>query len=133
MMQTVQQKAGGLKASALVAMSVSVFIMLVGLVEILPAKFFPPGILFFCAGLMLLLVSFLIEMKKLDHVGSQIILGFVLLFNGVNKIFDLDIKVMPGFLIIVGFAYFCSLSMDIFRNSKNEVKAHGQTKAGERS
>lgn len=129
-MQTEQQKVRSLKADVIISIGLSVFIILLGVVEILPDRYLPEGTLFLCAGVILLLVSLMIEFKRLDHVGFHVIFGLVLLFNGVNKILDMDIKVMPAFLIVIGFAYFCSLSMDKFKNTRDEVNAYVKTTAG---
>lgn len=129
-MQTEQQKVRSLKADVIISIGLSVFIILLGVVEILPDRYLREGTLFLCAGVILLLVSFMIEFKRLDHVGFHVIFGLVLLFNGVNKILDMDIKVMPAFLIVIGFAYFCSLSMDKFKNTRDEVNAYVKTTAG---
>ena len=129
-MKTEHQKRNTVKADVLIAIGLSVFIMLVGIVELIPEKYLPAGTLFIISGLILLLVSCIIEIKKLDHVGFQIILAFILLLNGLNYMFSLNIKVMPAFLVVIGFAYFYSLVMDKVRNKKDDIDAYEKAKAG---
>lgn len=112
-----------LQASFLTSVGLSIFIMIVGVVAFLPGQYFPEGILFICAGVILLLVSFIIEINHLDDVSFQAILGSMLLLHGVNSLLGLHVQMMAALIIIIGFAYFCNTSMEKFKNKKDKMRA----------
>lgn len=118
-----------LQAGFLTSMGLSIFIMIVGVVAFMPGQYFPEGTLFICAGIILLLVSFIIEIKHMDDVSFQAILGSMLLLHGVNSLLGLHVQIMAALIIVIGFAYFCSTCMEQFKNKKDRMRAYSNKAA----
>lgn len=98
----------------------AVFIILFGLAYLLPKQYAPEGSLLLAAGAIILTVSAIKGVKKLGVAGFDIVLGTILLVNGINKIFMLGLGVLPVLLVVFGMVSLVSL-----------VKSNASTKQGD--
>lgn len=98
----------------------AVFIILFGLAYLLPKQYAPEGSLLLAAGAIILTVSAIKGFKKLGVEGFDIVLGTILLVNGINKIFMLGLGVLPVLLVVFGMVSLVNL-----------VKSHTSTKQGD--
>lgn len=112
-----------LKAANYNSIGLSVFIVFLGLAYLVPKSYMPDGSLFVIAGLLLIITSAIIEIRKLQHVGFEILLGVILLLNGVNQVFHFGIDILPAFIVVIGLAYLFSLLIDHSGN-KAQQAAH---------
>jgi hypothetical protein len=87
----------------------AIFIILFGLAYLLPSQYAPDGSLFLAAGAIILTVSLIKWFKKLDLDGFDIALGAIFLVNGINKVFQLGLGILPVLMVVFGVIYLASV------------------------
>lgn len=86
------------------AIGLAIFLILFGIVYLLPNTF-PEGFLFIVAGTLILLVNIIKSLKKIGYDGLEILFGIAFLISGLNKVFKLDISFIPVIIIVLAIFY----------------------------
>lgn len=103
------EKLGGLMSSevdnneltAVGGVGISLFIIAVGIVYLFPSVF-PEGTLYLFAGGLLFLVCIINGFKGIGFKFFDSLLATILTLIGVNKVFNLDIGILPAIILLFG-------------------------------
>lgn len=109
-METTKLSSEGSKATIYGEFGFAIFIILFGLAYLLPKQYAPEGSLLLAAGTIILTVSCIKWLKSIDVEVFDVVLGTILLINGINKMFLLGLGVLPVLLVIFGVASLISLA-----------------------
>jgi hypothetical protein len=80
----------------------ALFLVLIGVLWILPASYFPSSAWLVGAGVILLGLNFVRYFVGIKMSGFTVFLGIVALVAGLGSVFGFELPIIPAVLIIVG-------------------------------
>ena len=89
------------EVTAVGGVGISLFIIAVGIVYLFPSVF-PEGTLYLFAGGLLLLVCIINGFKGIGFKFFDSLLATILTLIGINKVFNLDIGILPSLILLLG-------------------------------
>lgn len=101
-MATSQLNSESSKSTVYGEIGLAIFIILFGVVYLLPSPYIPEGSLFLAAGTIILTVSCIKWFKSLDVDWFDIVFGAIFLINGINKVFQLGLGILPALIVVFG-------------------------------
>ena len=79
-----------------------IFLLLVGIVWLIPGDAIPDGSLFFSGGLIMIIINLVKKQKGIRTGNGNVIFGFVLIGIGIIDLLDSPVPVIAALLILWG-------------------------------